>query len=534
MSEPHLPSHSIEAEQSVLGALLLDNQAWERIAGVVAADDFTDENHRLIFRRIGKLITDGQDADLLTVSEAIKATDGNSTDVIAYLGKLAQDTPSAYNVRTYARIVRDHAERRKVVAIARDMLAKASAADFDPDAVRSETETRLESVKGAGHSLRTFGTGLDLEELAERDPEPPKFIIDGVSPAGYATLFAGHGGVGKSTIALYLAVCLAAGLPFFGIKVSRRRVLYLSCEDREGVLHWRLSRICRHLGIDMASLRGHLEILDLVGCDSLLYRRDPRSGNALTAAYGALDECMRQYQSEVLICDGTSDVYGGNENDRAEVKAFVNSMVALIPADTGAVILLAHVSKPSSTAGAAGDGYSGSTQWHNAVRARWYLYPETAQGDDSERAEPTGDLILDLQKNNFGRTDQSMRFAWNDDAHLFIGQQVAEQSHFDRTQQDKAEREGILAALKACAASDPPIIVPATMRGPRTAFHVLSQRPEFADSMRSGKPAVRRFWRNIEQLRHNHAIEETEYRRANRHFIAQFVLTPEGMRQCAA
>ncbi len=64
-------------------------------------------------------------------------------------------------------------------------------------------------------------------------------IIPDWLPCGYATL-AGHGGAGKSYIALYLAFCMAAGRDFFGVELDQRRVLYLSCEDRSDVLHWRL------------------------------------------------------------------------------------------------------------------------------------------------------------------------------------------------------------------------------------------------------------------------------------------------------
>jgi RecA-family ATPase len=328
-------------------------------------------------------------------------------------------------------------------------------------------------------------------------------------------------------------VCVAAGVPFFGLEVARRRVLYLSCEDRESVLHWRLSRIVSHLSIDLASLRGWLEIIDLVGADSILWERDPRTGNAITSAYVRLQERMSEHQTEVLMIDGISDSFAGNENARTEVKRYVNGLVALIPPDTGAVLLVGHVSKPGSTAGANGEGYSGSTGWHNTCRARWYLYPEATEGEDGARAERTGDLILELQKSNLGRTDQSIRFAWDDDAHLFIGREVVGATHFDRMHRDKAERQGILAALQACAASNPPIVVPAAMQGQRTGYNTLSLRTEFPDSMRAGKPAKRRFWRQIEALRQMHAIEECEYRRSNRHVTAQFVLTPEGVRQCA-
>src|SRR4029077_7623125 len=102
-------------------------------------------------------------------------------------------------------------------------------------------------------------------------------------------------------IALYLSVCIAAGTPFFRREVQRRRVLYMSCEDRENILHWRLTRICEHLGVDLADQRVWLEVLDLVGHPSVLWEKDQRTGHALTAAYGFLDNRIRLHDAQVLI-----------------------------------------------------------------------------------------------------------------------------------------------------------------------------------------------------------------------------------------
>lgn len=387
-------------------------------------------------------------------------------------------------------------------------------------------------AKQAAPAIVEWPAAIDLAALAEREPEAPKFIIPDWLPCGYATLLAGHGGVGKSAIALYLACCIASGRSFFGLAVERRAVVYLACEDREGVLHWRLDRICRHLGIGLFSLRRSLQIIDLVGRDSLLWERDPRTGYTMTAAYAELQARIHEYETEVLIVDGISDTFAGNENSRGDVTRFKNALVALIPADTGAVLLVGHVNKPSSTAGAAGDGYSGSTQWHNGVRGRWYLYPEASQGEDGERTERTGDLILELQKSNLGQMDQSMRFTWNDEAKLFLGREVIGATASDRGHRDSIERRGILAALKACA--DAGLYVPAAMTGPRTAYLVLSQRPEFPDSLRGGGRAkTRRFWRSIEALRHMRHVEDGSIERKNRKHTVTLVLTPEGCAACA-
>lgn len=428
----------------------------------------------------------------------------------------------------------------KQVAVIRETLRGNGDNSEPPEWATEQVPDDLGEIADSGSEARAetpdphaWPASLDLEALALREPEQPRFIIPDWLPCGYATLLAGHGGIGKSAIALHLAVCTAAGVPFFGLEVARRRVLYLSCEDREAVLHWRLFRICAHLGVDLVSLRGWLEIIDLVGADAILWERDPRTGATVTPGYGRLQERMRDHQTDVLMVDGITDTYAGGEGNRADVKRYVNSLVALIPADTGAVLLIGHVSKPGATAGANGDGYSGTTGWHNAARARWYLYPEATQDEDGERDARTGDLILDLQKSNNGRTDQSVRFSWDHEAHLFIGREIVGATASDRAHRDRIEQKGILAALRACAESVPPIVVPTAMTGQRTAYHVLNQRPEFPASLRAGKPAKRRFWRQIESLRQMHTIEETTYRRINRHLAEQITLTTEGKRQCA-
>ncbi len=113
-----LPPHSVEAEQSVLGGLLLENIAWDKIGDVVHEDDFYRHDHRLIFRRIGKLIEHAKPADVVTVAEALENSgELNSAGGLAYLGMLAQNTPSTANIRRYAEIVRERAVMRKLVEV---------------------------------------------------------------------------------------------------------------------------------------------------------------------------------------------------------------------------------------------------------------------------------------------------------------------------------------------------------------------------------------------------------------------------------
>jgi hypothetical protein len=377
----------------------------------------------------------------------------------------------------------------------------------------------------------TWPEPIDLAALANRAPQRPQFVLADWLPIGYATLFAGHGGVGKSAIALHAATCVAMGLPFFGIQAERRRVLYLSCEDRERILHWRLAHICAWLGLNMAELAGHLDVLDLVGHDTVLWERDPRTGYTVTPALDRLATRIERTRAQVLVVDGVSDAFGGNENARTEVKRFVNRLLAQIPADDGAVLFLGHINKPSASDPNTSEGYSGSTQWHNAVRARWYLYPETEKDeDDKKRARRTGKLLLELQKSNLGPIDRALTFAWDEAAHMFLATGSYGTSAIDPKHREETEQLGILRALQGCAAATPPISVPTATRGDRTAYHVLSNRPEFPDSLKKTK----RFWARIEQLRQLHHIEEQESRRSSRKPTWHFVLTAKGCARCAS
>jgi len=111
-----VPPHSIEAEQSVMGGLLIDNSAFDKIADVVSESDFYRDDHRRIYRHISRLIEKSKPADVVTVDEAIKSSeDRDKTGGLAYLAALAGNTPSAHNIRRYAEIVRERAIMRRLV-----------------------------------------------------------------------------------------------------------------------------------------------------------------------------------------------------------------------------------------------------------------------------------------------------------------------------------------------------------------------------------------------------------------------------------
>src|SRR4029079_3459333 len=111
------PPHSTEAEQAVLGGLLIDAQAWEQVGDVIGAEDFYRPDHRLIFKALAELITGGKPADVVNVYGQLGAASQlEAAGGLAYLGTLARDTPTAANVRAYAQIVRERSLLRSLIS----------------------------------------------------------------------------------------------------------------------------------------------------------------------------------------------------------------------------------------------------------------------------------------------------------------------------------------------------------------------------------------------------------------------------------
>ena len=129
VDELKVPPHSLEAEQSVLGGLLLDNEAWDRVSEKVVALDFYSRSHRLIFESFGILVEQGEPVDLITLSEALE-NDQKLEDAggFVYLAEMMKNTPSAANIVAYADIVRERAVTRELIAVANEIAEAA----YDP------------------------------------------------------------------------------------------------------------------------------------------------------------------------------------------------------------------------------------------------------------------------------------------------------------------------------------------------------------------------------------------------------------------
>ena len=121
-----VPPHSVEAEQSVLGGLLLDNLAWDRAAELLGESDFYRYEHRLIYGAVAALVQHSRPADVITVFEQLQSVGkAEASGGLAYLNALAQSVPSAANMRRYAEIVRERAVLRKLIAASDEIATSA-------------------------------------------------------------------------------------------------------------------------------------------------------------------------------------------------------------------------------------------------------------------------------------------------------------------------------------------------------------------------------------------------------------------------
>ena len=147
-----IPPHSVEAEQSVLGGLLLDNSAWDKIADFVSPEDFYRYDHRLIFQHIARLISGSRPADVITVFESLSsANKAEEVGGLSYLNALAQNTPSAANIRRYAEIVRDRGILRKLISVSDEISGSA----FNPQGkevkqMLDEAESKIFAIAEEG------------------------------------------------------------------------------------------------------------------------------------------------------------------------------------------------------------------------------------------------------------------------------------------------------------------------------------------------------------------------------------------------
>jgi RecA-family ATPase len=219
------------------------------------------------------------------------------------------------------------------------------------------------------------------------------------------TLLSGEGGIGKSILILQLACAHVLERDWFGSLPEPGPVIYLNAEDDERELHYRLEAIRVHLGTTFAAL-SELHLVPLAGEDALLGVPDRGGLIRPTPLFERLLRTAAEVKPVLVALDTAADMFGGNENDRSQVRQFISLLRRLAITGNAAVLLASH---PSLSGINSDSGLSGSTGWHNSVRSRLYFKASDADGE----AEANSDLReLIVRKNNYGPSGEVVRMVW--------------------------------------------------------------------------------------------------------------------------
>lgn len=234
VAQLRIPPHSIEAESSVLGGLLLDNAAWDRVGDLLLEGDFYRYEHRMVYAAIGTLINASKPADVITVFEQLQSL-GKAEEIggLGYLNSLAQYVPSAGNIRRYAEIVRERSILRKLVSASDEISTNA----FNPKgrpvaAILDEAEQKIFNIGEEGARTKQGFQAMDtlvvdlldrVQEMADNPNDvtgvPTGFYdLDRMTSgfqAGDLIVLAARPSMGKTALAINIAehVALNEGLP---------------------------------------------------------------------------------------------------------------------------------------------------------------------------------------------------------------------------------------------------------------------------------------------------------------------------------
>jgi replicative DNA helicase len=316
---------SLEAEQSLLGALLLDNSVFGRVAGIIKASDFYNLSHAAIFRVVGEAVRRNAPADITTVAEAMLRDHREAFDAMggsAYVANLAYSVPSSLHVERYAEIVHEKALCRHVSAFGLDLSQRAR------DCRGEDIATLIAAGKGRLKDLADtsfLGQGLRVmtaTTLVSLELAPLEVLLEPWLFQKNLGMIHAKRGVGKTHFALGIAFAIASGSTFLGWRAPKRRsVLYVDGEMPIQIMQRRLQELTSSYG----------EIPDLLRIVTPDHQDKPMPDLATRAGQSEIDSIIDD-QTDLVILDNLSALVrsGGAENE-SESWGMVSGMGSAAP-----------------------------------------------------------------------------------------------------------------------------------------------------------------------------------------------------------
>lgn len=360
-----VPPHSVEAEQAVIGGLMLDNKAWDQVADRVTHKDFYRLDHQLIFESIATLAEKGQPFDVVTLAENLEPR-GKLEDAggLAYLGVLARDTPSASNIKAYADIVRERSVLRNLIGVAGKIADDA----FNPDGRESkeildEAERAVFQIAEQGmrgeqgfRSLKTLVKGAVeyIDEMHERKDgmvgvstgyDDLDKMTSGLAP-GDLVIVAGRPSMGKTTFAMniceYAAVTSGKPVAIFSLEMPGE-ALALRMLSSMGRINQQRIRSGKLLDDDWPRLTSAVELLANVPLFI-----DDTAGLNPTELRARARRLVREHGNPGLIMIDylqLMQVPGNTENRATEISEISRSLKAIAKELKTPVIALSQLNR---------------------------------------------------------------------------------------------------------------------------------------------------------------------------------------------
>lgn len=301
-----IPPHSIEAEQAVLGGLMLDNNAWEQIADRITEQDFYRNDHRIIFRAMATLAVQTKPIDLITISERLEA-EQDLTDVggLGYLAQIAKNTPSAANIVAYADIVRERSLLRQLIEVGTEI----SGAGFEPKGrvaaeLVDEAERKVFAIAERGGASEKYGPQSIAEVLGKTVDRIEK-LFESDSPI--TGLSSGFTDFDKLTSGLQQSdLVIVAGRPSMGKTTFAMNIAeYVGMKSQKPVLIFSMEMPAEQLAMRMLSSLGRIEMQRI------------RSGQLDDGDWPRLSSAISMMSEKKIFIDDTGALSPGDVRARA-------------------------------------------------------------------------------------------------------------------------------------------------------------------------------------------------------------------------
>jgi RecA-family ATPase len=387
-------------------------------ATCAAAGKWTDECVQALAGRDVVILQDNDDAGRKKALDAAQAL--HSTTKTIRIVSLP-DLPDKGDVSDW--LDADPSRAEKLVGICFDT-PEWVPNDADTTAADA-TDTAKEETKPTSKLLLPF---INIAEWRERPVPERVWTVKDRIPGSNVTLLSGEGSVGKSILSLHLATAVVLGRDWLQSLPEPGPVIVVCCEDDTDELWRRLDLIFQHYGAAYTDFKD-LHVSALAGEETLMAVSDRNGIMQTTKLFGRTREAACDLKPRLIVLDNSADVFGGNENDRAQVRQFIGHLRGMAIAAGAGVLLTSH---PSLTGISTGTGLSGSTAWNASVRSRLYFKRATTEKDE----EPDPDLrVLEVMKANYGPVGETITLRWTNG--LFLP--VAGISNLDKL---AAERRG--------------------------------------------------------------------------------------------